>query len=163
MKRLDFCQRMKAMVENGEIELYKIIFSDECHIYLHGMPNKQNYRKWSPTKPAFNVVKPLHSPKATKIYGPFFFEDLETNNAVTITTERYVEMLENIFGRKRTPELWFQQDGAPAHTSNDAMAWLNARFSDKFISHKSFPMATKIARPFSARLLSLGSRQRPCI
>lgn len=148
MKRLDFCQRIKEMVENGDIELDKIIFSDECHIYLNGMPNKQNYRKWSPTKPAFNVVKPLHSPKvtvwcglsATKIYGPFFFEDAGTGEAVTITTERYIQMLQSIFGRRRTSKLWFQQDGAPAHTSKDAMDWLTARFSDTFISHRSeFP------------------------
>ena len=50
-RRLEFCNRMKRMVEQREIDINKIIFSDESHIYLKGFMNKQNFRKWSPTKP----------------------------------------------------------------------------------------------------------------
>lgn len=32
-------------------------------------------------------------------------------------------------------DIWFQQDGATAHTSSKARAWLKSRFGNKVISH----------------------------
>ena len=56
--------------------------------------------------------------------------------AVTITKERYVDMLEHNFQDEQDSELWFQLDGAPAHTSRMAMDWLNSGFQNKLISNK---------------------------
>ena len=53
------------MVEQREIDIGTIIFSEESHIYLRGFMNKQNFRKWSRTKPEEVYEKPLHSPKVT--------------------------------------------------------------------------------------------------
>ena len=64
-KRLEFCQRVKMMIESGDLNLNEIIFSDETHIHLNGSPNKQNCRKWSTSKPSFNFSVPLHSPRIT--------------------------------------------------------------------------------------------------
>ena len=50
-RRLLFCNRIKNMCSAGELSLNKIIFSDEFHIYLKGMPKRQKYRKWTSTKP----------------------------------------------------------------------------------------------------------------
>ena len=74
------------------------------------------------------VSRPLHSPRITVwcavsrlgVVGPFFFE--EGGETVTVTSNRYCEMLEN-FLRSRMDEFdgsedfWFQQDGATAHTA----------------------------------------------
>lgn len=141
-RRLEFCNRMKRMVEQREIDINKIIFSDESHIYLKGFMNKQNFRKWSPTKPEEVYEKPLHSPKVTvwcglssnRIYGPYFFEDPE-GNARTVTSETYIEMLNMIFVNDIYPDQWFQQDGATAHTSLRAREWLTNQFGNKIISH----------------------------
>ena len=112
------------------------------------MPNKQNYRYWSPTKPNIFFERPLHSPKITvwcglsanKIYGPYFFEDPETELQVTVNSETYLEMLTAMFSENTYPDEWFQQDGATAHTSRNVISWLNTRFSQRLISHKSdFP------------------------
>ena len=54
---------------------------------------------------------------AEKIIGPFFYEDPETEAALTITTERYVALLEHVFQDEQNSETWFQHDDAPAHTS----------------------------------------------
>ena len=148
IKRDDFCKKMKSMIDSEEIDLQKIIFSDESHIYLNGVPNRQNLRKWSPTKPDFNVSKPLHSPRVTiwcglsgtKIFGPFFYEDRETGEAVTVNSERYLAMLQEIFNDGNEHDHWFQQDGALAHTSREVMEFLNSQFPGKLISHRSvFP------------------------
>ena len=50
---------------SGQILLENLIFSDECHIYLKGMPNRQNYRNLSATKPNYFFERSLHSPKIT--------------------------------------------------------------------------------------------------
>ena len=40
-RRLEFCNRIKRMVEQREIDIGTIIFSDESYIYLRGFMNKQ--------------------------------------------------------------------------------------------------------------------------
>jgi len=130
---------------SGQISLDNIIFSDECHIYLKGMPNRQNYRNWSATKPNEFFEKPLHSPKITvwcglsgnQIYGPYFFEDPGTEHPQTVNSQTYMDMLRTVFPHNTYPCEWFQQDGATAHTALDTISWLKTKFHQRVISHKS--------------------------
>ena len=149
-RRFVFCERFKQMSENGQLDVNNIIFSDECHIYLHGMVNKQNNRQWSLSNPCHTFEKPLHSAKVTiwcglsshKIYGPYFFENPENGQAITVTSASYLEMLKKIFPDdvSTDPDEFFQQDGATAHTCTASLAWLEHRFSGKIISNRSsFP------------------------
>lgn len=148
IKRLAFCKHIEELAESGELNPDDIIFSDESHIYLTTSPNKQNNRVWSPNKPDQRNHIPLHSAKvtvwcglnATKIIGPYFYEDPASGSATTVTKERYVAMLEELFPRRSinvTNNTVFMQDGAPAHTSRIAMDWLEKRFHGKVISNKS--------------------------
>jgi len=124
-RRLEFCLIIKNMVEQNQLDIKTIIFSDESHIYLNKFMKKQNFRMWSRKKPMDVFEKPLHSPKVTvwcgmscnRLYGPFFFEDAQTGNACTVTTETYLGMLETVMDVDITPDIWFQQDGATTHTS----------------------------------------------
>ena len=133
---------MKKTVEQREIDIVTIIFSDESHNYLRGFMNKQNFRKWSRTKPEEVYEKPLHFPKVTvccglssnRIYGPYFFEDPE-GNARMVTTDTYIEMLNMMYVNDIYPDQWLQQDGATAHTSLRAREWLANQFRNKIISH----------------------------
>jgi hypothetical protein len=43
-QRLTFCEEMKQLCYENHLNIENIIFSDECHIYLHGLIKKQNYR-----------------------------------------------------------------------------------------------------------------------
>ena len=63
LRRLEFCSRIKRMVEQREIDIGTIIFSDKSHIYFRSFMNKQNFKKLSRTKPEEVYEKPLHSPK----------------------------------------------------------------------------------------------------
>ena len=74
-----------------------------------------------------------------EIIGPYFFED-QNEQAVTVTSERYVAMLkEFVFpyleeNEYDIPSIWFQQDGATAHTAKDSMNVLSEKFPKRLIS-----------------------------
>jgi len=91
--------------------------------------------------------RPLHSERLTVwcgiasfgVLGPYFFEDNE-GAAVIVTSEHYVAMLRNFC----EPELrrhgidpssvWFQQDGATAHTVRASMSALREMLPQHVIS-----------------------------
>lgn len=121
-----------------------ILFSDEAHFHLTGFVNKQNYRFWADNNPRQILQKPLHSQYVTVwcavskfgIIGPYFFEEL--NRRVTVTSHRYVNMLNEFLRPKLNEfqghEIWFQQDGATAHTARIAMDVLREIFPGRLIS-----------------------------
>jgi len=102
--------------------------SDEAQVYLSGTVNKQHFRYWAENSPRDLHQTPLHNTLVTVwcavsrlgVVGTYFFE--EGGETVTVTSNRYCEMLEN-FLRHRLKEfddsedVWFQQDGATAHTA----------------------------------------------
>ena len=73
--------------------------------------------------------------------GPYFFED-EDGSAVTITSARYIEMNENFLQRQLNElaadieDIWFQQDGATAHTAQRTMRYLRELFPMHISSHR---------------------------
>ena len=73
-----------------------------------------------------------------RIFGPYFFEN-EDGVAVSINSAQYRTMLENFLrpAVENHPTLWFQQDGATAHTARDSMALLKDIFGERIISRKS--------------------------
>ena len=144
-QRLNFARQMKTIFEaNDNLTL---LMSDEAHFHLNGMVNTQNFRYWATENPREIHERPLHSPKVTvwcamgktAIIGPYFFED-NHGNAVTVNSERYIEMINSFFVpalRRRhmtIQHVWFQQDGATAHTARASMAVLRPLFKDHLIS-----------------------------
>ena len=75
----------------------QVVMSDEAHFELPGCVNKQNRSGANPNE---LHVKPLHSQTGTVwsgilafgVIGLYFFDD-ETGNAVTVTSDRYVHMV----------------------------------------------------------------------
>lgn len=134
------CENMLAVLPGNAI----IFFSDEAHFHLSGCVNKQNMRYWSVTNPRELHQRPLHSDRVTVwcalsrngIIGPYFFE--ADNRAVSVNSTRYLTMIQDFF----LPELddfeledvWFQQDGATAHTARIVMDFLRSRFPGRLIS-----------------------------
>ena len=66
--------------------------------------------------------------------GPYFFE--ECGATVTVTADRYVEMLETFLFPKLddvdTEHVWFQQDRATAHTTRRTLGVLRDMFPMAF-------------------------------
>ena len=80
---------------------------DEAHFHLNGHVNKQNMRFWGTENLQITHASKLHPRKVTvlcgvtseRFIGPYLFEDPD-ENAVTVTGERYREMLENFVHRE---------------------------------------------------------------
>lgn len=133
----------KAFLENLPQDAL-VFFSDEEHFHISGCVNKQNMRYWSPTNPRELHEQPLHTERVTVwcaisrigIIGPWFFE--ENEKAVTVNSERYVSMIVDFFLPKleemNVGEVWFQQDGATAHTARRSMNILREYFPERLIS-----------------------------
>jgi len=81
--------------------------SDDGHFELSACVNKQNVCNCSEANPNEQHVKQLHSQRVTAwsgisafgVIGPCFFED-ETSSAVTVTSDRYMHMVNEFLFRK---------------------------------------------------------------
>lgn len=121
-----------------------VFFSDEAHFHISGCVNKQNMRYWTDHNPREIHETPLHCERVTVwcavsrrgIIGPYFFE--ENERAVTVNAARYTQMIEEFFIPKLDEldlgDVWFQQDGATAHTARASMNLLREHFPDRLIS-----------------------------
>ncbi|GFY03717.1 putative DD41D transposase [Trichonephila clavipes] len=71
------------------------------------------------------------------IIGPYFFKNDEDHN-VTVNGDRYKAMIINFFipelNNHDVQELWFQQDGAPCHTTSATIDLLKDTFGERLIS-----------------------------
>ena len=60
-------------------------------------------------------------------FGPYFYENSDSGNAVTVTKDTYLAMLQEVFNKEILMDLndhWHQQDGAPAHLFKVVLDWL---------------------------------------
>lgn len=146
--RRQFCETVMNKINENADFIENLWMSDEAHFHLNGYVNKQNCRYWAQENPAVLHQRPLHSPKVTVwcavsargVIGPYFFED-DQRNTVTVTSERYVTMLETFMAARihTVPGIdientWFQQDGATAHTARVSMAAVRRLFGNHVIS-----------------------------
>lgn len=143
-QRLAFARNMLQLFEEHDDAV--IMMSDEAHFHLNGTVNKQNCRYWASDNPRALHQRPLHSPKVTVwcavtkecVIGPYFFE--ENGVTVTVNSHRYIEMINNFFIPElhvrgmNTRTVWFQQDGATAHTARASMDLVRALFNNHVIS-----------------------------
>lgn len=143
--RQTFCTQLLEMIDTEPDFLNNFMMSDEAHFHLSGYVNKQNCRYWAPTNPNQIHERPLHSEKVTVwcgvssqgILGPYFFDN-DAGQPVTVTSHRYVFMLQHYvmreMRRKNIHVEWFQQDGATAHTARTSMAALRTMFPQRLVS-----------------------------
>ena len=128
-------------------ELDNILYSDEASFYLNGSINKQNNRRYAPLKkhdpvqggrPAnFVHEKPTYDPhimvfcglKRDGVFG------LKIYHQGTMTGDRYHSLLQyTVLPDIRTwnggnlDNLYWSQDGAPAHTTRRNLAYLHQNF-----------------------------------
>lgn len=143
-KRLDFAPTFLLLADD-ENYIANLIMTDEAHLHLNGDVNKQNCRIWASENPREIHERPLHPVKVTawcgiassRIIGPYFFEDVD-GNTVTLNGNRYRQMLQEYFFHEvedmNTENIWFQQDGATAHTARETMDMLRMNFPQRVIS-----------------------------
>lgn len=96
-KRLKFAEYFLDLPKNAR---FLLLACDEAYFYLHPEVNKQNNRRWLPSKPTDKIERPLHGEKVLVwcaisrdyIYGPYFFDE-------NVNQQNYLNMLKNFFGK----------------------------------------------------------------
>lgn len=142
-RRLVYGQTVARKVDT-EPDFWKtILMTDEAHFTLSGGVNKQNCRIWGTDNPHAIHETPLHDQKVTvwagicakTIIGPFFFRQNETVNG-----KRYRWMLAHYvcpqMRQKGLDGYRFQQDGAPCHTANETIQFLQRKFPGRLMSKR---------------------------
>jgi hypothetical protein len=102
----------------------------------------QNCRFWGTENPRELHQHQLHPQKCTVwcgvmaewVIGPYFFEN-EEGQPERISGPLYRKMLENVLrpAVEDNQEVWFQQDGATAHTARAPMDFLREMFGERII------------------------------
>lgn len=146
--RFAFAKQFIKAVNSRTIRVEDVMITDECNIPIDGYRNKQNIRYWDEEKPPYFNEKEHYSPKLSIwaglcgdfLVGPYFFQDEKGNN-VNINAANYTEMIQKYLmpeleARGAQNRIWFQQDGAPAHTSRQSMQTLKNLFPGRLISQK---------------------------
>jgi hypothetical protein len=102
-----------------------VMLTDEVYFHLNGYIHSQKVTVWC-------RISQLG------IIGPSFFEN-EREQAVTINSKRYLGMLQEFLiahlkeNEVDTEKIWFQQDGATAHTTRVSIAFLHKIFHGSVI------------------------------
>ena len=141
-RRLQFCESFVAHCEDFPDFLNHIIWSGEACLKLNGRMNRHNCVYWSDSNPHEILQRELNLPGVTVwgglcisgLIGPFFFDN-------TVTTESYLKMLNEklwpiVSNRDDYADLYFQQDGAPAHYAVSVRKWLDEHFPGRWIGRR---------------------------
>ena len=142
MPRLDFSLWSDGMLRENEVFSKYVIIGDESSFTSIGLPNHQNHRQWSPENPHWTREIPMQTRWKVNVWtgivndeiiGPHFFEG-------NLNAQMYAEFLENHLDgllhhlpQNVRDRLWWQQDGAPAHTASVVREILNQRFTGRWI------------------------------
>ena len=142
-KRRVFCRKMKGM---GEGFPRQVIFSDEKWFSLVPHPNRQNTRIWAPCQPnKTNECRVQGASKVmawvgvvgNKVLPVHWFEEKKGVNGeayLSLLKDKVWPAVRSVANRKN---LYFQQDGATPHTTNQVMEFLHNKFHGRVISRKA--------------------------
>jgi hypothetical protein len=139
-KRVDFCELVLLKIEQHDLLLNNILWTDEASFYLHDIISVNNVYFWADDNPQLLFERPLASPKITVWVGfnnrfllePYFFDSNVTSDSYcTMILTHVIPLLK----RKRLfSSTVYQQDGAPAHTSHQTINLLKQQFGSRLIS-----------------------------
>jgi hypothetical protein len=144
--RLTFCQWILKQEPGFE---QRIIFSDEKYFVLRQKPHSQNDRYWSATNP-YQIAECQVQGDA-KVMAFVALVDgrisclhwfTENGQNVSVNSTRYLELMQDVLwpsvrGSATRKQLYFMQDGATAHTTNDVLSFLKSKFGERVISRRT--------------------------
>ncbi len=140
--RLEYSRALLELADQHHAFITNLMMTDEAHFHLSGFVNKQNCRFWASENSRVIYPRPLHPLRVTvwcgitaaKVIGPYFIED-DRGNVLTVNGERYRSMIQDFLvpelQQLNQQHLWFQQNGATAHTSRKTIAILRWLFPNR--------------------------------
>lgn len=138
-RRTEFCETMVAKMDNDPAWLKKLVFSDEAVFKLNGSVNKHNCHFYAKENPKVKLETSMGKDSLTVWAmighsGTLAF-DIDPQ---TMNSDRYCLILnEKVFPYfRRHSEMFYQQDGAPAHFSLAARNLLNIHLPNHWIGRR---------------------------
>ncbi|XP_046425069.1 uncharacterized protein LOC124182188 [Neodiprion fabricii] len=140
-RRLTYCRWGLERLQEDPDFFRNVCFTDEALFTNLELVNKQNCRWWAPENPHWIVEQDnqhrwkLHvwvGVLQDRILGPIFLDgNLTSAKYTTVLTEELPSLMDG--NPIRMDQVWWQQDGAPAHNSNANKAILDAMFPECWI------------------------------
>lgn len=137
--RMQFCE----WVNNKEPDFLNcVVFTDEATFSNRGLPNRRNFHHYATEKPEFlRAVDHQHQWSinvwggivGTQVVGPHFFEHHLNGQIYLQFLEHELNNLLQHIPENVVPRLWYQHDGAPAHSTLNVRNCLDIRFPDRWI------------------------------
>ena len=140
--RLDFCQLTLEKIELDILNPFRVCFGDEAIFSLNGHVNRHNCRYYAPLNENPHWHQEIHFQHdqrvmvwagilGERVLGPFFFESTVTGNAyLDKLRSEIIPAIEQVQPRS---EIWFMQDGAPAHFATTVRQFLDEQFPEQWI------------------------------
>lgn len=140
--RMEFCESMMEKANENETFIRNILFTDESSFSLHGRHNPSVTRYWSRENKHLSLPLRTQYPQKVNVWagilgdsiiGPFFIDG-------NLTAQKYLNLLrDEIIPAVRAlgidlGEIWYQQDGCPAHNARVVQQFLETTFPDRLIS-----------------------------
>lgn len=137
-RRLEFLADIAVRISDDNLFLSKILWSDESRFHNNGVVNRHNSHYWADENPHW-VRESRHQRVwgvnvwcgllDDRLIGPYFYQN-------SLTAAQYLEQmseyLEDIPLLNRL-QVYFQQDGAPAHNAGVVKTYLDTEFPQRWM------------------------------
>lgn len=138
--RSTFCEIMQEKANRDQHFISSICFTDECTFTLNNEPNVQNTRTWTTENHHLTVCTGTQYPEKINIWvGIFKNRIIPFEIMGNLNSDMYLELLQNHIGPALDEaaavdeDIWFQQDGCPAHYGINVREYLDLVFPNRWI------------------------------
>lgn len=142
-RRMEFCEIVMERANHDEQFIKNILFSDESSFPLHGHHNPSVTRYWSQENLHLSVVERTQYPQKLNVWagilgdhvvGPFFINgNLNSETYFNLLVNEILPAIQNL-PNINLQDVWFQQDGCPAHNAVRVRQVLEQHFQGRIIS-----------------------------
>lgn len=139
--RVHFCNWLIEHLNIDPMLLFKLMYSDEAKFFLNGCVSSSHAFYWATENPNERQQRSMDQRgvmvfcaiTATHVFGPYFFED--SVNQVSYRAVLDQQLQPDLLGHNiNQDDIYFMQDGAPAHRAHATLALLETMFGDRLIS-----------------------------
>lgn len=138
-RRMAFARKFLELCDSNPFFVDNVIWSDECIVRLNGTNSTKNFVYYDVVNPHLKQQVSMDkrsimiwaAVSSKGIIGPFIFES-------SVTSASYLHLLKErfwpvIMNWPDIHDIYFQQDGAPAHYGAPVKNWLNEKFPGRWI------------------------------
>lgn len=142
-KRLNFTESLIQRIIAQQNFLKYLCFTDECIFYEDGTFNRHNNHWWSVDNPEW--TRETHRQRRWSVnvwaavigdyvIGPVFIEGNVTGESyLRFIEDDLGQLLDEVLSEEEQDNMFFQQDGHPAHRAAAVIAALNRKFPNRWI------------------------------